>query len=217
MRVAFEVSKSGSDLAASPSHVASSCSPGEVHGTLSGANVVGSAGDRGASGKVTFVIIKSGADLNIRYQVTVSQLSTSEKPTSASLHVAAATANGLSILNLNSSTWIPAGTADKAWGNVGKLFGRGKGRGKGKGKGKGTGTGTGGGNGFALQGVFKQASKKRIPTGESLKLLFSMIMRMPSSFYVLVTTPAFPKGALRAQLEASLFTKLAGCSRGFGC
>ncbi|CAI5491412.1 unnamed protein product [Closterium sp. Naga37s-1] len=57
----------------------------------------------------------SGADLNIRYQVTVSQLSTSEKPTSASLHVAAATANGLSILNLNSSTWIPAGTADKAY------------------------------------------------------------------------------------------------------
>ncbi|CAI5527396.1 unnamed protein product [Closterium sp. Naga37s-1] len=77
---------------------------------------------------------RSGADLNIRYQVTVSQLSTSEKPTSASLHVAAATANGLSILNLNSSTWIPAGTADKAWGNVGKLFGRGKGKGKGKGK-----------------------------------------------------------------------------------
>ncbi|CAI5478571.1 unnamed protein product [Closterium sp. Yama58-4] len=188
----------------------------EVHGTLSGANVVGSVGDRGASGKVTFVIIKSGADLNIRYQVTVSQLSTPEKPTSASLHVAAATKNGLSILDLNSSTWIPAGTADKAWGNMGKLFGRGKGRGNGKGKGKGK-TGAGAGNGFALQGVFKQASKKRIPTGESLKLLFSMIMRMPSSFYVLVTTPAFPKGALTAQLEASLFTKLAGCSRGFGC
>ncbi|CAI5953504.1 unnamed protein product [Closterium sp. NIES-64] len=48
-------------------------------------------------------------------------------------------------------------------------------------------------------------------------LLFPPPPQMPSSFYVLVTTPAFPKGALRAQLEASLFTKLAGCSRGFGC
>eukprot|EP00475_Leptophrys_vorax_P039146 TRINITY_DN7011_c0_g1_i1.p2 TRINITY_DN7011_c0_g1~~TRINITY_DN7011_c0_g1_i1.p2 ORF type:complete len:115 (+),score=1.72 TRINITY_DN7011_c0_g1_i1:147-491(+) len=65
-------------------------------------------------------------------------------------------------------------------------------------------------NNYMMSGTYGTTADQKIATGETLKSLIEAMLDDPSQFYAIITTPAYPNGAVRAQLKVSGVSPLMG-------
>ncbi|GJP36000.1 hypothetical protein CLOM_g6188 [Closterium sp. NIES-68] len=152
----------------------------ELFASMDGNNIVATTGDQQATGWANLVVYKLRGDFSLNYMVTVSQLTNTEVPVSAAIHVGPAGSNGPEIMRFERANWRRFNP------NAKRLVTR-----------------TTQGNNYMLSGTYSATSEDKIISGETVKQLILAILQDPRQFYIVVKTPAYPLGAIRGQLRVS--------------
>ncbi|CAI5476695.1 unnamed protein product [Closterium sp. Yama58-4] len=152
----------------------------QVGTVLRGSSVVGAApGDANAAGNAIMTVYKNGPVVNIKYVVAVRKLSVAGLPTGATINMAASDATGPAVISFAGAKWVnTTGIGATASANPAENY-----------------------LSYATTGVWEDVANMKALSGQPLSTTFSKVMFNPEKFYVVVSTPAFPAGAVRGQLR----------------
>ncbi|CAI5476696.1 unnamed protein product [Closterium sp. Yama58-4] len=152
----------------------------QVGTVLRGSSVVSAApGDANAAGNAIMTVYKNGPVVNIKYVVAVWKLSVAGLPTGATINMAASDATGPAVISFAGAKWVnTTGISATASANPAEKY-----------------------LSYATTGVWEDVANMKALSGEALSTAFSKVMFNPEKFYVVVSTPAFPAGAVRGQLR----------------
>ncbi|CAI5461022.1 unnamed protein product [Closterium sp. Yama58-4] len=152
----------------------------QVGTVLRGSSVVGAApGDANAAGNAILTVYKNGPVVNIKYIVAVRKLSAAGLPTGATINMAASDATGPAVISFAGAKWVnTTGISATASTNPAENY-----------------------LSYATTGVWEDVANMKTASGEALSTAFAKVMVNPEKFYVVVSTPAFPAGAVRGQIR----------------
>ncbi|CAI5509917.1 unnamed protein product [Closterium sp. Naga37s-1] len=152
----------------------------QVGTILRGSSVVGAApGDANAAGNAIMTVYKNGPVVNIKYIVAVRKLSVAGLPTGATINMAASDATGPAVISFAGAKWVnTTGISAAASTNPAENY-----------------------LSYATTGVWEDVANMKTASGEALSTAFAKVMVNPEKFYVVVSTPAFPAGAVRGQIR----------------
>ncbi|CAI7789964.1 unnamed protein product [Closterium sp. NIES-54] len=152
----------------------------QVGTVLRGSSVVGAApGDANAAGNAIMTVYKNGPVVNIKYIVAVRKLSVAGLPTGATINMAASDATGPAVISFAGAKWVnTTGISAAASTNPAENY-----------------------LSYATTGVWEDVANMKTASGEALSTAFAKVMVNPEKFYVVVSTPAFPAGAVRGQIR----------------
>ncbi|CAI6002330.1 unnamed protein product [Closterium sp. NIES-64] len=152
----------------------------QVGTVLRGSSVVGAApGDANAAGNAIMTVYKNGKVVNIKYIVSVRKLSVAGLPTGATIYMAASDATGPAVISFAGAKWVnTTGISSKSGAASPENY-----------------------LGYATTGVWEDVANMKTASGEALSTAFAKVMVNPEKFYVVVSTPAFPAGAVRGQIR----------------
>ncbi|CAI5972179.1 unnamed protein product [Closterium sp. NIES-64] len=137
------------------------------------------AGDANAAGNAIMTVYKNGKVVNIKYIVSVRKLSVAGLPTGATINMAASDATGPAVISFAGAEWVnTTGISSKSGAASTENY-----------------------LSYATTGVWEDVANMKTASGEALSTAFAKVMVNPEKFYVVVSTPAFPAGAVRGQIR----------------